>query len=254
MNLVNSNWHYFVEFDETINRGTTGRYMGKTKEVIDYINNNIEKIPLDFINYKYDNDDNEDDLLHILHGITFGISLQRIMELSSSSEVSNKIIYPQKVNTNLAFSVIRSITQTLGSWNSFYGEIQFNSNGVNAAHKGFTFQIQYNTSETDKSKYETTISVPVSPSTVPNCNLDISKRCNASNNYRDCSCKVIYPANWEWRSSIDDNYIKFSSPFGIVFLLFDMCLILCFFYVSLLVVRRILYILLLLFYVYYYFI
>lgn len=231
IDLINSNWHYFVEFDEIINTGTTGKYMGKTKDVIDYIYNNINQIPLDVINYSFNNDEN--DLLYILHGITFGITLQRIMELSSSSsEITNKITYPEKVNTNLAFSVIKTVTQELGL-TSFYGDILFNSNGFNTAHKGFTLQIQYN--KTDNNNKQT-ISVPVSPSTIPNCNL--IKNCTSVNNYKDCSCKVIYPAIWEWKPSNDDNYIKFSSVFAILFILLDICLIICFVFASLIVIRR----------------
>lgn len=234
IDLVNSNWHYFVEFDEIINTGTTGKYMGKTQDVISYIYNNINEIPLDVINYKYNNDE---DLLYILHGITFGITLQRIMELSSSSEISNKITYPDKINTNLAFSVIKTVTQEL-EFTSFYGEILFNSNGFNTAHKGFTFQIQYNktTTATTDNNNKRTISVPVSPSSIPNCNL--VKDCSSNNNYKDCSCKIIYPAEWEWKPSSDDNYIKFSSVFAILFLLLDICLIILFFFASLIVVRR----------------
>lgn len=106
----------------------------------------------------------------------------------SSNRDDNFKIY-QSVIKN--FQECSSSSSSCSTWETFYGGIDFDNNGINKAKDGVILQIKQDEKSGNKT-YEI-----VAPETIAACNKDKSS-CSSTNNYKDCTCKPQYPAEWKW--------------------------------------------------------
>lgn len=84
-------------------------------------------------------------------------------------------------------SILDCSTQCV-AWESFFGPIEFDSNGMNNKLEAALIQILPN---------KTTVNI-VAPSNSPACNKD-KHVCTEENGYSDCTCSYIAPSPWIWR-------------------------------------------------------
>lgn len=217
---------YFVFSTEVFDRDAievdvSDKYLGGPNDYVNYLKSNYEK-------YYYSDDDHFVNISNLIlfdyqyyaFGSSIGITIQRLFDYALSNHKIS--LEPDMFHLTSTFLVLKNIlttqfgyckslitgekredsfcgkgnrcnlnTDTCVNWNTFYGEINFNSEGINEYKKGILLQVS---DEADKMSFDI-----VWPTTIGNCNLDENKECSSDNGYKDCSCSYVYPAPWYWK-------------------------------------------------------
>lgn len=195
-------------------------YFGATEDFITYVNENSAEYLHSSLFTDTESVDLAGDYEYIARGSLIGITLQRVVEISTT------YLHLDYENDNTFFTsyTVKSIKDVLnydfevcyeddGSyssvclqstncksgcthWQNFFGKVAISENGMNNDLTGNIIQIQ---------SYENyTYPYVVSPSNSPICNKN-NKICSKINDYKDCTCNYLEPS-WSWIESEIDKY------------------------------------------------
>lgn len=220
--IDNTYLYYATAFSENQGYGNDNvkAYLGSTSNFMEYVKNNYQK----YMNSSVYNMvvDLDGDYEYIARGSLIGVTIQRVVELSSSlrnlkyddddeyfdsSPVNNMYITIHNL-----FSVCEEDKDSVYTqpcslyscnckpWTTFFGPVGFNFNGMNEELKSTLAQIQ------SYDDYRTPYIV--SPSTAPVCNQN-GHICTEENGYSDCTCHYITPSPWSWNPVEKSSYFLF---------------------------------------------
>lgn len=215
---------------DVIEVDTNEKYMGDPSDYVNYLLDNYEQYYNHQNNKNTNNNNDDDHFVNISEAILFdyqyyafgssiGITIQRLFDYALAN---NRIsLDPDMYHLTSTFLILKNIlttqfgycknlitgekkentfcgngnrcsqnTDACVNWNTFYGEINFNTEGINEYKKCALLQVS---DQPNRISFDV-----VWPSTIGNCNLN-GKECTSDNNYQDCTCPYTYPAPWYWK-------------------------------------------------------